>query len=41
MSRPKSTLWKCPKCGATKRAFSAYHLKSCKGPSVRLSTRRA
>ena len=32
MSRPKSTMWKCPKCGRLLRGFSAYHLKSCKGP---------
>lgn len=41
MSRPKSSFWKCPKCGRTFRAHSAYHLKSCKGPSLRMSARRS
>lgn len=31
MSRSKSSFWKCPKCGRTFRARSAYHLKHCKG----------
>jgi hypothetical protein len=39
MSRPKSSFWKCPKCGRTFRARSGYHLKSCNGPGRQSSMR--